>query len=79
MRCDKCAHWSIEQGEEIINVRRCNKALELWEATEWNEDYDRVAKPNFEGQMMFVMDGSSYSASLYTRPDFFCAHYAGTS
>lgn len=76
MRCDGCIHWDKnDAAEEILDVRRCSKALELWEASYWDEDYNRVLKADIEDQKMFVMDGSSYRANLYTRPDFFCAHY----
>lgn len=78
-RCDGCSHWggSEEHNEnsQVLGVHRCLKAVEMWEATEWSDNYDRVAKPGFEGQKMFVMDGSSYAASLYTRAEFFCAHF----
>lgn len=75
MRCDNCTHWMLDEREEHPDVRRCSKALELWEATEWDENYDRVPKKGIEEQMMFVMDGSSYSATLYTKAEFFCAHH----
>lgn len=85
VRCENCAHWN-KPGEDdenddkaqIIGVRKCKKAVELWRATEWNADYDRVAKPGLEGQKMFVMDGSSYEANFYTKADFFCAHFEQT-
>lgn len=84
MKCTDCSFWGKADGsdldgigtdQQLVGVRRCTKAMELWEATMWNEDYDRVLKPGVEDQKMFVTDGSSYAASLYTKPDFFCAHY----
>lgn len=78
-RCENCAHWgkADDYGDEaqVLGVRRCAIAVELWEASTWDADLDRVAKPEYAQQKMFVMDGSSYSASLYTKPDFFCAHF----
>lgn len=78
-RCDQCAHWNREADEysdgAILNVRRCGKAIEIWNATEWNDNYDRVPIVGLEEQKMFVKDGSSYAASLLTRADFFCAHF----
>lgn len=79
MRCDSCKHWGREDDThdqaQVLGVRKCWSAVELWEASEWNADSDRVAKPEYSDQKMFVMDGSSYMASLFTKPDFFCAHF----
>jgi hypothetical protein len=91
MRCDECKHWSRseEQGEKKrangLIVRRCQRAPEWWEATEWREDGPedpdrpfeiiRTLKPEHSGTKMFVQDGSDYVAYLYTAADFFCAHH----
>lgn len=79
MRCDQCKFWQAaneyDDNAQVLGVRKCGKAVELWEASEWNDEYDRVPKPEYAGQKMFVMDGSSYAASLYTAADFFCAHF----
>lgn len=89
MRCDECKHWSRgdEYGErkraDGLVVRRCLRAPEWWEATEWTERDDpnepwqtlRTLKPEHAGTKMFVQDGSDYVAYLYTAADFFCAHH----
>jgi hypothetical protein len=80
MRCDQCRFWTAKENIEdtdaqLVGVRRCTRVLELWQATEWDDDCERVLKPGFEEQKMFVMDGSCYAAHLYTRPEFFCAHF----
>lgn len=82
MRCDGCKHWAVEAQDygdgALLAARLCSRAIEIWEATEWNDDYDRVAKKGFEDVKMFVADGSGYSARLLTRADFFCAHFEGS-
>jgi hypothetical protein len=78
MRCDQCAHWGTNYGDEnaqILGVRKCMKVVELWEGSEWNANFERVPKIEHADQMMFAMDGSGYSASLYTKEHFFCAHF----
>lgn len=78
MRCDSCVYWSAFKSyddNQLLGVQKCEKAIELWEATTWNDDGDRVPKGEHADQMMFVMDGSSYMANLYTKADFYCAHF----
>lgn len=80
MRCDECVYWSkhdqYDEDEQLLGVRRCNKVVALWEASEWTIGSDHVAKPEYSKQKMFIMDGSGgYRASLHTMPDFFCAHF----
>ena len=81
MRCDECKYWE-QKVTEFINlkddIRTCFKAKELWDCTEWvdnNENYSRQLTEEYQNQKMFVQDGSSYSATLLTRADFFCAHF----
>ena len=84
MRCDRCRHWVKDDDgyQQVRDIGRCSKAIELWEATEWTKDEDnedsycdRTIKPEYAGQMSFAMDASQYSASLWTKPQFFCAHF----
>ncbi len=80
MRCDKCRHWEMESKyRNVEGVGLCRKAVQLWDATVWNKDaegdIDRVVKPELIGQMSFVQDGSDYHASLWTKAEFFCAHF----
>lgn len=87
MKCENCKYWTdkdsyddwdIDQEKKDMGLRRCSKAMELFEATEWrdvNGDYRRAPKPQFEDQKFFVQDGSDYKAEMFTKPDFFCAHF----
>ncbi len=86
MRCDECKYWQPEpEGYRMIrDVGLCSKAVQLWAATEWvltegDDAYcDRVVKPELIGQMSFVQDGSDYHADLWTKAQFFCAHFENT-
>ncbi len=83
MRCDTCQFWDPKNTDAVfdtdgLDLGRCDKAMQLWDASEWSYDDDgervlRTAKD--AGQMMFVQDGSDYRADLYTKPGFFCAHF----
>lgn len=85
MKCEDCKFWINDENcldddvQALPNVKRCSKVVEIWEASEWqikgHKWPDRVMKPEFKDQKSFVMDGSSYMAYLYTRNDFFCAHF----
>ena len=83
-RCDKCSFWGVphedfpeDVDDQVLEVKRCGKPIQLWDATEWDSNGDRVRSKQYEGHKMFVADGSSYRADLYTAPDFFCAHFQG--
>ena len=77
--CETCAYWDEEQEfDRFKNIRQCTKAVQLFDAEEWvNVDGETklVMLPEHKDQMMFTQDASSYHASLYTRNDFFCAHW----
>ena len=58
------------------------KAKPFWDCTDWGTeetDYVRMLTPKFKDLKMFVQDGSDYSAHLWTRPNFFCAHFEDQS
>lgn len=79
-RCDRCASWDRDNKDfsstpGMDDVRRCRRATMFWDATEWNDDYDRVMKPEHKDDQMFVQDASDYSATLLTRAAFFCASF----
>lgn len=80
MKCGNCSFWDVWAPDAVSpqmpEAKRCGKAAELWAATMWSPSGHRMAAPGFEGQKMFVMDGSSYSANLYTTAEFFCAHFS---
>lgn len=88
MKCEDCNHWdSLSNSDSDIkdDIRVCFKAKELWNCTEWLTDNEpdeingrwvqRKLTKEFKDQKMFVQDGSSYSARLLTKFDFYCAHY----
>ena len=86
MRCDQCKYWQTDNQKRAgkLVVSRCAKALMWWDTTEWTVEDDttdvdwdnqRRLLPESEGNKMFVQDGSDYSASLFTAPDFHCAHF----
>jgi len=79
MRCDECRHWDDKDTLERVKgyaIRKCRKMPMFWDSTEWNDDCDRVFKPECADQKAFVQDGSDYSAIFLTRGDFFCAHFS---
>lgn len=76
--CKNCCHWDpTDDSKEhaMPGLRRCTRAKMFWDETEWNDDCDRVLKPEARGSLMFVQDGSDYWATLLTLGDFFCAHF----
>ena len=87
IRCDGCQYWINDPEENyraVSGIGECKKAVELWDATEWvkneGDGYtERLVKPELADQMSFVQDGSDYSASLWTKPEFFCAHHQAIS
>lgn len=85
MPCDECNHWNKDERRRAKGAffGECRRASQWWDATEWTEDEDpeepwqemRKLKPEFKDVKMFVQDGSDYMATLYTAPDFHCAHF----
>lgn len=87
MRCDACEHWTrvSSPGNDYLGADRdefvvgdCDVAAPLWEATDWKKvgnDTVRVLKEEYRDIMIFAQDGSDYSASVLTKPEFFCAHF----
>jgi hypothetical protein len=79
--CETCEHWDDPtrwDDDRPGNIRKCTKAVQMFDAEDWGEidgKVRRVLLPEYKDQMMFTQDGSSYHASLYTRNDFFCAHW----
>lgn len=77
--CKNCEFWSEPHKYDAFkNIRKCNKPVQMWDAEEWVErDGETVREllPEYKDLMMFTQDASSYHASLYTRKDFFCAHW----
>jgi uncharacterized metal-binding protein len=79
-KCKTCKHWDTLNPRYNSNraVRRCDKAVQLFDVEEWVVIDGRTKLeiiPEYKDQLMFTQDGSSYAASLYTRAEFFCAHW----
>jgi hypothetical protein len=76
--CNKCKYWNIEEGRMRGAIGLCTKPIPLWDATEFDYDdpqYMRKPLEKFKNLKMFCQDMSDCHATLYTKPDFFCAHY----
>jgi hypothetical protein len=82
-RCDGCLWWDPEPDDSyraVAGIGQCRRAVHIWDATEWSnpdEEYDcpRVVKPEYRDVMLFCADASDYRAEVWTRADFFCAHF----
>ena len=71
--CASCRHWDAQPYAESPHVRRCKRVPEWWNATTWDEHtFDRVLTAAEKDTLAFANDGSSYAASLLTRPQFGC-------
>lgn len=83
--CESCIYWlrggdSDDGYQNYLDTGICRKATMFWDSTEWREDEEtfivnRSLKKQFVGNGMFVQDGSDYSATLITEPDFYCNKY----
>jgi hypothetical protein len=76
--CAECKHWdrTPEEFFDVPGLRSCHATPQLWDATEWDVDAERVVKTKYKDALAFVQDGSDYHATLYTMPTFFCAMFA---
>lgn len=74
--CNTCKHWGSDRDlQEVPGVRSCTAVPMYWEVTDWGDksnDYKRTLKPEYANTKAFVQDGSDYSATLLTLPDFGC-------
>ena len=80
-RCKTCKHWEKPESDygEVPGTGKCKAVVQFWNATKWNDDYDkRSLKPEYAGRLAFVQDGSDYYAELKTLPDFGCVQHEGT-
>lgn len=50
MKCENCAHWGDEyqfcDEAQVLGVRRCTKAVELWEADFFCAHFTDKASPS---------------------------------
>lgn len=72
--CQTCKFWNQNtDNKTMFEFGYCKKVVMFWDGTDWEEkngDYSRN-RTNPE-QKFFVQDGSDYSATLITTPDFGC-------
>ena len=76
--CKTCKYWqhlNKDQYSEINGTSKCKKVVQAWDATQWDEDGQRVVKTEYKNQLFFVQDGSDYYATLLTSPDFGCVQH----
>lgn len=75
--CETCKFWG-EPDREIQELRCCDRADMLFRVSQWQK---RDGNPvlaidaDHENHGMFVRDGSSYWAALFTRPTFGCVEF----
>ena len=85
--CKGCKHWREGGDEEftkLVGAGTCSRVKQFWDSTEWQrvddeegltDEVRRVAKATED--LAFVQDGSDYSATLITLPDFGCVMFEG--
>ena len=74
--CKNCKFWKIDDDQEVDGVHRCGAVIQLWGASEWDEEYDhRQIKKEFKSKKSFVQDGSDYKADLMTTENFGCNEF----
>ena len=79
MQCETCYYWEelrYDLEKTKLGLGECTKAQLFDNETEWSNvegEIERVERD--PSVMMYVQDGSSYSATLYTKANFFCAHH----
>ncbi len=76
MHCNECKYWDknkldSEFYEERSGLGECIKPKPFWNCTEWVKDERKLKEAN-KNDLMFVQDGSDYSAHLWTNPKFGC-------
>ena len=81
MKCATCKHWSPSGQYETGHSQgmgSCGATPMFWDHTEWNDDGERIIKPDSAHITAFVQDASDYSATLYTRPEHGCTMHTAT-
>ena len=75
--CKTCKHWERDDGfGELPEAGKCKAVIQLWDATEWNEDGDGISlRKEYVGKLAFVRDASYYYAALHTLPEFGCVQH----
>ena len=76
--CKNCKFWNTEDDTELEGVRTCSAAMELWKASEWDDDYEGMALlEEHKDKGSFVQDADDYSAELVTQGTFGCNEFKG--
>jgi hypothetical protein len=76
--CANCSYWGkpdYASRPNIFETKQCQKPLLLWNAGAWDEAGNFSLQPEYAETKVFVQDASDYYAALYTKADFFCAHW----
>lgn len=77
--CKTCKHFKPNADEWSVPKRFgfCDMIAHCWEMEGFNpRTSDVEPKPFFVGHLAAVGDGSSYRATLYCDPDFYCAMHS---
>lgn len=78
--CGSCKYWKKPENGygEIPGTGKCTRVVQYWSAAQWSDDADcehRTLRPEYQGKLAFVQDGSDYYAELKTFADFGCVQY----
>lgn len=74
-KCETCSHFksSPDDWDSPHGFGECTLVEMTCEMAKWDENYEKLSlKPEFEEHLAGVMDGSSYKATLYPHPQFYC-------
>ena len=76
MKCENCVFWHGSAWKRPVVLGICQMATHIDEAFRFERIDGVVVEEEVDPtQMMYVTDASSYHAALYTKAEFFCAHY----
>jgi len=67
MRCDECKFWDVEGGKRECQgktVGECTRAMPWWDASDWDDDCERVLKPEFADRRLFAQDGGLFLCGI---------------
>lgn len=76
--CKTCKHWAAPEADSrrVPITGECKAVPHYWDVSEWSADgRSRVIKKEYAHCLAFSQDGSDYSASLETLPDFGCVQH----
>ena len=75
--CKECVYWGEDNDAPMWRgLRRCMKAIMMENGWDWKHTDQGTENVELDPTlMMYVEDGSSYYAALFTKPNFYCAHF----